>query len=191
MDNNVDLNKEIIIQTNDLLSNKNDIDVDNTMETFLLYCNMRCDAISYNVTYTICNEYIVKADSNKKQIAEQTIKGFFTLLKSGIEKMIKEKTNEVRNSINQDNNKKQQELNNVVIKSVGDFYITKVRELIEVIKNIDSTYADRIDDYFLQTVFNNLINSLEDTLKYSTFTINNNLGANISRYKEIINKTIK
>ncbi len=193
MDNNVDTNEELREIHQELLVNKNGIDLETAMESFLLFYSNRCDVILENVIDTIINKYITNADPSKKEEAEQVIRGFFALYKTNVETIVNGKTKEVKDTIDsieqEDYGKKQQEMKKAIIDAVSSYYLSNVVELIGTIKACDTSCPETIDIYFLQTVFKTLIDELNDKLKYSIGTINNNFEANILHIEEINART--
>ena len=194
MNNNVDIEEELREKHQELLINKNGIDLETAMESFLLFYSNRCDVILENVIYTIINEYIANADSSKKDEAEQVIRGFFALYKASVETIVNEKTKEVKDNIDnidsEDYSKKQHEMVDSIIKKVSENYLSTVKELITAIKTCDANCSKTIDDYLTQKVFKILTDPLQEQLKYSMGTINNNFGANISHIEEINARTL-
>ena len=57
-------------------------------------------------------------------------------------------------------------------------------------KASDSNCPTEIADYFSQIVFKKLIDPIQEQLKYSMGTINNNFEANISHIEEINARTL-
>lgn len=194
MDNNVNIEKELREKHQELLLNKNGIDLETAMESFLLFYNNRCDVILGDVVEIIVNEYIVNVDPSKKEEAKLVIRGFFDLYKANVEKIVKDKTKEVKDTIDcieqEDYGRKQQEMKEEIIDAASLYYLSNVVELISTIKACDTMCPETIDIYFLQTVFKTLIDELKDKLKYSIGTINNNFEANISHIEEINARTL-
>lgn len=193
MDNIVNIDEVLKEKHRELLVNKNSIDLETAMESFLLFYNNRCDVIFIDVVDVILSRYIVNADPSKKEEAKLLIRSFFDLYKSSIEKAVKDKTIEVKDSINNieqdDYGQKQLEMKEAIIDAASSFYFSNVVELINTIKACDTTCPETIDIY-LRTVFKTLIDEINDKLKYSIGTINNNFEANISHIEEINARTL-
>ena len=195
MENNVDVVHELQIKNQELYINKLIIDLENAMESLLIFYSNYLDTNIKNINEKIISLLDDKQNIEKCEIITQVVNSFFNLFKDKLNSMIKDRLTVIKSNIqNIDTFNYEKMLNNeslIIVNQISDYYQENVYMLIdEIIPEAKLRKLD-IKDYLLNTVYLKIINTLKDKLMYSIKLINNNYDENTTMLKVINQKTLK
>ena len=195
MDNNIDVVEQLKIKNHELYINKMIIDLENTMESFILFYNNFCDSFLKEIVSKITFLLDDSQNSDKKTMTNNTILSFFTMYKENVKNEIDTRTKLIRDYIKENDisnyNKKLNSEALLIVNQITDYYHENINMLIDELSQYIKNNELYFKDYLLNTVRHKLINTLSVQLMYSVKLINNNSDENTMMLQTINEKTLK
>lgn len=194
MEENIDVGKELAIKNQELFKNKLIIDLENAMDSLLMFYSNYCDTISNEVINTIVF-YLDKQDETSKETISNLVISFFTMFKDSLNKTIQERLKIIKSSIpNLETSNYEKKLNSeslIIVNQISDYYQENIYMLIDEIQENITEHRLDFKDYLLNALYLKLMNTLKDKLMYSVKLINNNYDENTTILQIINEKTLK
>ena len=193
MEDNIDVEKELEKKNQELFINKMIIDLENAMDSLLMFYSNYCDSVSNEVINTT-NSYFDNKNAESFEMISNLVTSFFSMLKDDLNKIIKERLDVIKSNIQKIDSlnyeKKLSSESLIIVNKFSDFYQNNVYMLIsELEENIKEHRLD-FKDYLLNGLYLKLINTLKDKLMYSIKLIGNNYDENTLMLQTINEKTL-
>ena len=195
MDNDIDVVEQLRIKNHELYINKLIIDLENAIESLIIFYNNYCDTISgetKNITSVLLDN---KTDISEKQMNDSLLDSFFSLFKEKVSQIFKNRLGVIKSNIqNIDAFNYEKKLNNeslIIVNQVSDYYQENILMLIDEIKENFIVHQLEVREYLQKAVYIKLMNTLKDKLIYSIKLINNNYDENTTMLQSINEKTLK
>lgn len=202
MDN---IKEQLTAKTNDLHVNTLNINLDNAIDTFLLFYtgydafekkdigNGYCDIIANDAVNIVINEYV--SNLEHKGAIQILILSTFELYKQEIRNIIEEKLSPIRETIarGEDVNEDMlKETSESIVKAASNYYHKCIEDLCNEITITNGETNEGIRDYFYQNIFKKLIGILEDKIYCTMGITKNSFDESNAKYGELmdVNNTI-
>lgn len=195
----ISINEELNAKTNDLRVNALNFNLDNAIDSLLLFYTGYYDTLNEKESNTgycdivaqdainVINEDILEPED--KEEIKALILASFSLYKEKIRKIINEMLTPIKERIANGDVINEESLRNIaeaVIKEASDCYQNLIKDLLNEINMIDNN--ETIRDYFYQDVLKKTIGVLEDKI-YCTMGVTNNSFNESNARLEKINAT--
>ena len=195
----ISINEELNAKTNDLRVNALNFNLDNAIDSLLLFYTGYYDTLNEKESNTgycdivaqdainVINEDILEPED--KEEIKALILASFSLYKEKIRKIINEMLTPIKERIANGDVINEESLRNIaeaVIKEASDCYQNLIKDLLNEINMIDNN--ETIRDYFYQDVLKKTIGVLEDKI-YCTMEVTNNSFNESNARLEKINAT--
>ena len=195
MNSDNDVINELRIKNQELYINKLIIDLENAMESLLIFFNNYCDTLSKEMVMVLNSSLDSPDNSSQKEMMTQLVDSFLSLIKDKLNVIVKDRLTVIKSNIaNIDTFNYEKKLNNeslIIANGISEYYNENIYMLIDEIKEITSKHQLDVKDYLLNSVYLKLMNTLKDKLMYSIKLINNNYDENTTMLQSINQKTLK
>ena len=192
MTNENDINVALREINQKMLVNKKKIDIDNIVESILLFFNNYFNTLSDEVVNKVISLKSFDNNDSSKEIVSKLVLSFFNILENKLKDTCLNKFNSIKNDVSKlsDNecNKKLNYIASIISNQISDYYLDNAHDLINELNNDDDN--KNISDYILKTIYNRVINTLKDRLMYGIKVIDNNYEENNLKLENINEKTI-
>lgn len=192
MTNENDINAALREINQKMLVNKKKIDIDNIVESILLFFNNYFNTLSDEVVNKVISLKSFDNNDSSKEIVSKLVLSFFNILENKLKDTCLNKFNSIKNDVSKlsDNecNKKLNYIASIISNQISDYYLDNAHDLIKELNNDDDN--KNISDYILKTIYNRVINTLKDRLMYGIKVIDNNYEENNLKLENINEKTI-
>ena len=192
MTNENDINVALREINQKMLVNKKKIDIDNIVESILLFFNNYFNTLSDEVVNKVISLKSFDNNDSSKEIVSKLVLSFFNILENKLKDTCLNKFNSIKNDVSKlsDNecNKKLNYIASIISNQISDYYLDNAHDLINELNNDDDN--KNISDYILKIVYNRVINTLKDRLMYGIKVIDNNYEENNLKLENINEKTI-
>lgn len=193
MTNENDINDALKKVNQNMLLNKKKIDIDNIVESLLLFFSNYFDNLSKEVFSKIKEIKNINKDNQYQEIIDKLIITFFDLLEKKIKETTLNNFNSIKDKIStlsdSDCNKELNYITSIISNELSDYYLENANNLVEELnKNIDNSKVT--SEYILEIIYHRVINTLKDRLMYSIKVIDNNNEENNQFIENINEKTI-
>ena len=193
MTNENDINDALKKVNQNMLLNKKKIDIDNIVESLLLFFSNYFDNLSKEVFSKIKEIKNIKKDNQYQEIIDKLIITFFDLLEKKIKETTLNNFNSIKDKIStlsdSDCNKELNYITSIISNELSDYYLENANNLVEELnKNLDNSKVT--SEYILEIIYHRVINTLKDRLMYSIKVIDNNNEENNQFIENINEKTI-
>ncbi len=183
------LNKELQAKHQEMLLNKKRIDIDNVVESILLFFNNYFPNFSFEVANKIKEYKNITVDNPYNEIINGLVTSFFSILETKIKETTINQFGSIKNNMSllsdEECNKELRHVSNVIANEISDCYLENAVDLVKELNNND---ADKnVNDYILKVVYNRLMNTFKNCLVYSVKVIDNNYEEN-TQIMQIINE---
>ncbi len=195
MERNIDVVEQLRLKNQELYINKLIIDLENAMDSLIIFYSNYCDTLSLDVSNTIVS-YLNENTIEYQEMIIKVVTSFFSLLNDKLNKEINERFNIIKKNIKKIDSlsyeTKLEEESLIISNSLSDYYQDNINMLIEEIINIIIQEKRNDLQEYLQTIIHRkLINTLKDKLAYTIKLINNNYDVNTMMLQSINEKTLK
>ena len=193
MTNENDINDALKKVNQNMLLNKKKIDIDNIVESLLLFFSNYFDNLSKEVFSKIKEIKNINKDNQYQEIIDKLIITFFDLLEKKIKETTLNNFNSIKDKIStlsdSDCNKELNYITSIISNELSDYYLENANNLVEELnKNLDNSKVT--SEYILEIIYHRVINTLKDRLMYSIKVIDNNNEENNQFIENINEKTI-
>ena len=189
-----DIDEALKTINQNMLLNKKKVDIDNIVESIVLFFNNYFITLSIDVTDKICNSKNISIDDSYYEIIKQLVASFFKLLQSKIMETTSNKFNNIKDKIDilsdDDSIKELNSISTVIVNNISEYYLENATDLVNEI-NKQGGNEKYVNDYINKIIFTKVINTLKDRLMYSIKVVDNNNEENNQIVQNISEKTIK
>ena len=176
-----------------MLLNKKKVDIDNIIESIVLFFNNYFTTLSITITDNICNAKNISNEDSHYDLIKQLVSSFFKIIQSKIKETTSSKFNNIKNKIDtlsdDDFIKELNRVSIVIVNDISEYYLENATDLINEINKREGN-DKYINDYLKKVIFTKVINTLKDRLMYSIKVIDNNNEENNKIIEDISEKTV-
>ena len=193
MTNESDINEVLRAFNQEALLKKKKVDIDNIVDSILLFFNNYFGNLSKEVTIKLKSLNNISEDDYYGVIINKMVFAFFNVLENKLKETTTNKFNSIRDNIpnltDLECNKKLNYIVGVISNEISDFYLENAEILIKELIQKEE-YVKVSSDYLIKVVYGKVINTLKDRLMYSIKVIDNNNEENKEKIETINEKTI-
>lgn len=192
MTNENDINEALRKFNQNALLNKKRIDIENIVESLLLFFNNYFSILTNETTIKVMEYKNVNSDDPYKEIVSTLMSTFFNLIENKIKEITVNNFNTIKNKISKltdiECNKELSHVSQKITNEISDYYLTNANDLVNELNKEDNN--KNVSEYILNIIYFKVINTLKDRLMYSIKVIDNNYEENNQKIESINEKTI-
>ena len=193
MTNENDINTALKEINQKMLLNKKRIDIDNIVESIVIFFNNYFINLTTIVAGNIKDIKNINEDDPYIEIINKLTESFFKLIENKLQETMLDRFGSIKDKIpklsDDDCNVELNRISSVIVNEISDFYLENASYLVnELCKNDE--YSKNVSDYITKIVYNRVINMLKDRMMYSIKVIDNNNEENNQIIENINEKTI-
>ena len=196
MEENFDVSKELQHKNQEMLSNKKKIDLDNSMESLVLFYSNYSTNIASEINTRVCSLRGISQDSEQSMIFYNTITSFFFLASKKLKEIIASVIIPLKEKLDTINDENYSDVLNhtylVITNKMYDYYTESINMLSnELNQDVNEEIKNKINSYVFDVITVKMMNTLRDKFMYGIKVINNNNEENKEVMETINEKTIK
>ena len=192
MTEEIDINEKLKEKHEEMLLNKKKIDIDNIVESLLLFFKNYSDNLSNEIIDRICMIKRIDDQNQEKEIVRTMVSALFDMVNKKLNDISLEKFNSFKDKIasvvDNEYSKKLNQISHSIINESFDYYLENGKILVDELSDEDNKKI--IYDYVMKTIYNKLLNKLKDQFAYSIKVIDNNYEENEQIINSISQKTM-
>ena len=196
MEEYIDVNKELEQKNQEMFLNKKRIDLDNSMESLMVFYSNYSMNVASEINNRICIYRNINSSSEDSKILYNTITSFFLIVSKKLKEIINNQIEPIKDKLDgltdEEYIKKLNDISTGIIDDMSNYFKENANMLSdELNQDIDDDIKNSINKYILDILTIKMINMLRDKLMYSIKVINNNYEANKEIIENINEKTLK
>ncbi len=196
MEENFDVSKELQHKNQEMLLNKKKIDLDNSMESLVLFYSNYSTNIASEINTRVCSLRGISQDSEQSMIFYNTITSFFFLASKKLKEIIASVIIPLKEKLDTINDENYSDVLNhtylVITNKMYDYYTESINMLSnELNQDVNEEIKNKINSYVFDVITVKMMNTLRDKFMYGIKVINNNNEENKEVMETINEKTIK
>ena len=180
-----DINIELKAKHEEMLLNKKKYDIDNMVESLLLFFSNYSNNLSIEIVDKICIINKIDKNNQESEIVKSMVVALFDMINQKLKENTVSKFNIFKEKMvsinNNDYNKVLNQLSHMIINEISDFYLENGIVLVNELGKDDNRIE--LNNYIMKIIYGKLINKLKDQFMYSVRLIDNNYEEN----EQIIN----
>ena len=196
MEEYIDVNKELEQKNQEMFLNKKRIDLDNSMESLMVFYSNYSMNVASEINNRICIYRNINSSSEDSKILYNTITSFFLIVSKKLKEIINNQIEPIKDKLDgltdEEYIKKLNDISTGIIDNMSSYFKENANMLSdELNQDIDDDIKNSINKYILDILTIKMINMLRDKIMYSIKVINNNYEANKEIIENINEKTLK
>ena len=195
MDENIDINKELKEKNQEMLLNKKRIDLDTSMESFMVFYHAHSANMANEINKKVCSIRNIDPNSEQGKVFHSITNNFFSLTLNKLKEIINGVTEPFKGLLNNisddDYSYTLNQISEVIIQRMINYYSDAINMLKnELNQDTDVLSKDKINEYLSNIAFK-IMDTLKNNFMFSIRIIGNNNEENKEVIESINEKTIK
>ncbi len=191
----ININKELQEKNQEMLLNKKIIDLDNSMESLMVFYSVYTTNMASEINSRVCFFRNIDPNSEQGKIFFNTITTFFFMVNKKLKEIITSVLEPLKAKLsNIDDKEYVKELNDkslLITNQISDYYFESINMLLsELNQDVAEDTKTKINEYVLDTITVKMMNMFKDKFMFSIKVINNNYEENKEVIESINEKTI-